>query len=121
MALLDSTPPRPTAVNVIEATRAAYDLIRKSERKVTDLVLADPRRMLGATLAQAAKLADVSQPTVVRFCIAIGCSGFQEFRLRLAHSLALGTPAAVGCRVCPRTDSWRRGRDCRTIHRNPIK
>ena len=40
MALLDSTPPRPTAVNVIEATRAAYDLIRKSERKVADLVLA---------------------------------------------------------------------------------
>lgn len=93
MALLDSTPLRPTAVNVIEATRAAYDLMRKSERKVADLVLADPRRILGATLAQAATLADVSQPTVVRFCIAIGCSGFQEFKLRLAHSLALGTPA----------------------------
>jgi DNA-binding MurR/RpiR family transcriptional regulator len=96
---------------VIEATRAAYDLIRRSERKVADLVLADPRRRLDATLAQAAKLADVSQPTVVRFCIAIGCSGFQELKLRLAHSLALGTPAAVGCRVCPRTDSWRGERD----------
>jgi hypothetical protein len=41
MAILDPTPPRPTAINVIEATRAAYDLIRKSERKVTDLL--EPR------------------------------------------------------------------------------
>ena len=35
----------------------------------------------------------MSQPTVIRFCDAIGCSGFQEFKLRLVHSVALGTPA----------------------------
>ena len=50
-------------------------------------------RLLAATLAQVADLAEVSQPTVIRFCVAIGCSGFQEFKLRLAHSLALGKPA----------------------------
>ena len=37
--------------------------------------------------------AEVSQPTVVRFCVAVGFSGFAEFKLRLAHSLALGRPA----------------------------
>jgi RpiR family carbohydrate utilization transcriptional regulator len=79
--------------NVVEATRAAYDALRKSERKVADVVLADPRRILGATLAQAAEYAGVSQPTVIRFCVGIGCTGFQEFKLRLAHSLALGAPA----------------------------
>ncbi len=79
--------------NVIEATRAAYRNLRKSEHKVADTGLADPRRVLTATLAQAAELAQVSQPTVIRFCVGIGCSGFQEFKLRLAHSLALGTPA----------------------------
>ena len=93
MALTDLTPIRATPVNVIEATRAAYDELRKSERKVADVLLADPRRILPATLAQTAELARVSQPTVIRFCVAIGCSGFQEFKLRLAHSLALGTPA----------------------------
>jgi RpiR family carbohydrate utilization transcriptional regulator len=30
---------------------------------------------------------------VIRFCVALGCAGFQEFKLRLAQSLALGTPA----------------------------
>lgn len=93
MTLTDRTLSRPMAVNVIEATRTAYSDLRKSERKVADILRADPRRMLGATLAQVAELAQVSQPTVIRFCVAIGCLGFQEFKLRLAHSLALGTPA----------------------------
>jgi RpiR family transcriptional regulator, carbohydrate utilization regulator len=35
----------------------------------------------------------VSEPTVIRFCEAIGCSGFRDFKLRLAQSLALGMPA----------------------------
>jgi RpiR family carbohydrate utilization transcriptional regulator len=93
MALTDFNLTRPTPANVIEAARAAYDDLRKSERKVADVLLADPKHMLGATLAQTAELAQVSQPTVIRFCTAIGCSGFQEFKLRLAHTLALGTPA----------------------------
>jgi len=32
--------------------------------------------------------AQVSEPTVVRFCRAIGCDGFQEFKLSLAQQLA---------------------------------
>ena len=32
--------------------------------------------------------ADVSEPTVVRFCRAIGCKGFQDFKLSLAQQLA---------------------------------
>jgi RpiR family carbohydrate utilization transcriptional regulator len=90
---LASTPTRTAPANVIEATRAAFQDLRKSERKVAEVLLADPRQLLSATLAQTAELAQVSQPTVIRFCVAIGCTGFQEFKLRLAHSLALGTPA----------------------------
>lgn len=79
--------------NVLDTIRGARSGLRKSERKVADLVLADPGRVLGATLAEAAHGAGVSQPTVIRFCVAVGCQGFHDFRLRLAHSLALGTPA----------------------------
>jgi RpiR family carbohydrate utilization transcriptional regulator len=93
MTVIDAIRTRPAPVNVIEATRAAYHDLRKSERKVADILLADPSRMLPATLAKTAEMADVSQPTVIRFCDAVGCSGFQEFKLRLAHCLALGTPA----------------------------
>lgn len=85
--------PRPGQSNILEQVRMGLDALRRSERKVADLVLADPRRMLDLTVAETADLAGVSQPTVIRFSTAIGCAGFQDFKLRLAHSLALGTPA----------------------------
>jgi RpiR family carbohydrate utilization transcriptional regulator len=77
--------------NVIEVVRQSLGGLRKSERKVADKVLENPQRILTATLAETAGLALVSEPTVIRFCTAIGCEGFQDFKLRLARSLALGT------------------------------
>lgn len=81
------------SANILEAVRTRRAALRKSERKVADLVLGDPRRVLDATVAETAALAEVSQPTVIRFSVAVGCTGFQDFKLRLARSLALGTPA----------------------------
>ncbi|WP_334174070.1 SIS domain-containing protein [Pseudoxanthobacter sp.] len=86
-------PVRGPAENVLEVVRTLRDGLRRSDRKVADVVLADPRRILNATVAETAEIAAVSQPTVIRFCSAIGCQGFQDFKLRLAQSLALGTPA----------------------------
>lgn len=79
--------------NILEVVRMRSDTLRKSDRKVCDVVLADPRRILNATVAETAEWAQVSQPTVIRFCTSIGCLGYQDFKLRLAQSLALGTPA----------------------------
>jgi RpiR family carbohydrate utilization transcriptional regulator len=85
--------PRATIQNVLEVVRLMLGELRKSDRKVADLILADPHRILNATVAETALAAGVSEPTVIRFCTAIGCTGFQDFKLRLAQSLALGTPA----------------------------
>jgi RpiR family transcriptional regulator, carbohydrate utilization regulator len=79
--------------NILEVIRTTRPDLRRSDRKVADAVLADPHRILTATVAETAELAKVSQPTVIRFCAAIGCAGFQDFKLQLARSLALGTPA----------------------------
>jgi RpiR family transcriptional regulator, carbohydrate utilization regulator len=93
MQPLDEPVSRVTTENILEVIRTLRQALRKSERKVADLVLAQPRRLLTATLAETAVMAGVSQPTVIRFCFGIGCTGFQDLKLRLAHSLALGTPA----------------------------
>ncbi|MGN8116808.1 transcriptional regulator HexR [Labrys sp. 22185] len=85
--------PRTTIQNVLEVIRLTLGELRKSDRKVAELILADPQRILNATVAETALAAGVSEPTVIRFCAAIGCNGFQDFKLRLAQSLALGTPA----------------------------
>ena len=71
------------------------DKLRPSERKVADLILADPPGALGFNMASLATAADVSEPTVTRFCRAIGCNGFRAFKSELIRVLALGQPAAV--------------------------
>jgi RpiR family carbohydrate utilization transcriptional regulator len=89
----DDRATRSAGQNIIEIIRHSIPDLRKSERKVAERVLQDPARVLNATLAEAAAFSDVSEPTVIRFCVAIGCTGYQELKLRLAHSLALGTAA----------------------------
>jgi len=79
--------------NILEVARTKRNELRKSDRKVCDVVLEDPKRILNATVAETAEWAGVSQPTVIRFCTSIGCQGYQDFKLRLAQSLALGMPA----------------------------
>ena len=93
MSRMPESQNRRAGPNILEVVRLSLDELRKSERKVADLVLANPQQVLAGTVAEVAKLADVSQPTVIRFCTAVGCGGFHDFRMRLAQSVALGIPA----------------------------
>ncbi len=62
--------------------------MRKSERKVGQFVLAQPDKVIRMRIVDLAQQAEVSEPTVVRFCRAVGCHGFQDFKLALAQQLA---------------------------------
>jgi RpiR family carbohydrate utilization transcriptional regulator len=73
--------------NLLEATRKALDSFSNSERKVAEAVLADPEAVINSSMAVLAQAAGVSEPTVLRFCRAIGYEGFTEFKVRLAQSL----------------------------------
>ena len=79
--------------NVLELILVSLPALRKSDRRVAELILSDPQAALGATVAETARQAQVSEPTVMRFCAALGFDGFQDFKLKLAHSVALGMPA----------------------------
>lgn len=59
---------------------------------MADVVLADPNSAIRSSIASLARVADVSEPTVNRFCRSLDCSGFPDFKLRVAQSLAGGTP-----------------------------
>jgi RpiR family carbohydrate utilization transcriptional regulator len=63
-----------------------------AERKVAELVAADPKAVLASTMAQIAKGAGVSEPTVVRFCRTLGFDGLAELRLALARAEGAGSP-----------------------------
>ena len=63
-----------------------------AERRVADYVLAHPRSMLNDPVAEIARAAQVSQPTVIRFCRSMGCEGLSDFKLRLASGLSGTVP-----------------------------
>ncbi len=58
-----------------------------AEQRVADHVLAHPRSTLNDPIALIARAAEVSQPTVIRFCRSLGCEGLSDFKLRLASGL----------------------------------
>jgi RpiR family carbohydrate utilization transcriptional regulator len=67
--------------------------LRRSEQKVARVVLEAPELVLHESVAALSKRAEVSEPTVMRFASALGFDGYQDFRMQLAQSLALGIPA----------------------------
>lgn len=77
---------------MLDKIRASLDTLSKSERKVGELALAQPNVVANAPIAHIADLAQVSQPTVIRFCRTLGCGGLQDFKLRLTRSLVSGVP-----------------------------
>jgi RpiR family carbohydrate utilization transcriptional regulator len=62
----------------------------RAEKKVARAVLGSPYRLLRKSIGALAAEAGVSEPTVIRFCRALNCKGFQDFKLQLAQDLATG-------------------------------
>jgi len=75
-------------VNLLKLITEAREGLRKSEQKVADYVLANPSNVIHMRIVDLANEADVSEPTVVRFCRALEYDGFQDFKLMLAQYLA---------------------------------
>ena len=73
---------------MLSKIKAARDSLRKSEQKVADAVIADPDGSVQSSIHAIATRAAVSEPTVIRFCRALDCVGFQQFKLKLAQDLA---------------------------------
>ncbi|MCE2573823.1 MurR/RpiR family transcriptional regulator [Motilimonas eburnea] len=79
-------------MNTLEKIQKSLDSFSKSERKVAEVILASPQTAIHSSIAALAKMADVSEPTVNRFCRRLDTKGFPDFKLHLAQSLANGTP-----------------------------
>ena len=77
---------------LLERITRQVPLLRRSEQRVAAIVLDIPVAAAQLTMAGLAEAAEVSEPTVMRFCASIGCEGFQDFRIQLAQTLALGLP-----------------------------
>ena len=79
---------------LFDELRHRMEHFRRSEQKVARCVLRNPDEVIHMRIVDLATEAKVSEPTVVRFCRALGCGGFQDFKLQLAQMLATGSEFA---------------------------
>jgi glucokinase len=77
---------------ILEQIRRGLEALSPAERRVAEHVLAHPRAALNGPIAEIARAAAVSQPTVIRFCRSLGCEGLSDFKLRLASGLTGTVP-----------------------------
>lgn len=64
--------------------------LRKSEQKVANWIIDNSHEAIFLNITKIAHNVGVSEPTIVRFCRAVGCRGFQKFKICFAEELALG-------------------------------
>lgn len=76
--------------DILAIIKDSYAELRPAERRVADVVLADVGFAVDASNAEIARRAEASEPTVTRFCRAIGCDGVRDFKLKLAQSVVVG-------------------------------
>lgn len=65
---------------LMERVRQHYPLMRQSEQSVADFFLKDPTFFVVCNAFDIAVNSNVSEPTVARFCRAIGFTGLKDLR-----------------------------------------
>ena len=74
-------------VGLLQAERESFS---RSEQRIADIVLSDVEAAVNSSIIELAARAEISPPTVTRFCRRLGCQSFAEFKVRLAKSRFLG-------------------------------
>ncbi|BCM65009.1 MULTISPECIES: MurR/RpiR family transcriptional regulator [Streptomyces] len=100
------TPARPaqeSPAGTLARIRAELPSMAPSERRVADVVLADPAQASELSISALGERADTSVATVMRFCRTIGIPNYPQLRLALAAAAAR-EHALDGDRPIPSTD-----------------
>jgi RpiR family carbohydrate utilization transcriptional regulator len=77
---------------MLERIRASLPALSPAERRVAQLVLDAPRTFATRPVGELAARAQVSKPTVVRFCRRVGYDGLADFKRKLAGTVNEGVP-----------------------------
>ena len=88
-------PPAAPAISsrVRDQAAAIIERATASRRKVLELILEDPQRVLDESFEHLAQRTGSSVPTIMRTCRDLGYAGLREFKLALAQDLAVrGSP-----------------------------
>jgi len=68
--------------------RETLATLTPAERRIAELILDRPHAAMSWSITEMSRFADVSDPSVIRFCRRMGCNGFPALKLELAQALA---------------------------------
>ncbi len=79
---------------IIAQVQRGIDSFSPAEKRVAEYIVSRPREFLNQPIAQIAQIANVSQPTVIRFCRTLGAAGLSDLKLRLAAAVTGTIPVS---------------------------
>ena len=84
--------PRPTppdSGDILPRLESMMDTMTRAEVRIAKRILTSPDEFVRSSVRSVAADLGVSEPTILRFCRAIGCEGFKDLKFRLIQELAL--------------------------------
>ena len=75
--------------DILPRLEGMMDSMTRSEVRIARQILAAPNDFVRSSVRSIAADLEVSEPTILRFCRAIGCEGFKDLKFRLIQELAL--------------------------------
>ena len=75
--------------DILPRLAGMMDSMTRSEVRIARQILAAPDNFVRSSVRSVAADLGVSEPTILRFCRAIGCEGFKDLKFRLIQELAL--------------------------------
>ncbi|MDB6103998.1 MAG: transcriptional regulator [Gammaproteobacteria bacterium] len=86
---MNKTGTAPDSSDILPRLENMMDSMTRSEVKIARRILASPNEFVRSSVRSAAADLGVSEPTILRFCRAVGCDGFKDLKFRLIQELAL--------------------------------
>ena len=77
------------SADILPRLERMMDSMTRSEIRIAKRLLAAPNEFVRSSVRAVAAELGVSEPTILRFCRAIGCEGFKDLKFRLIQELAL--------------------------------
>jgi RpiR family carbohydrate utilization transcriptional regulator len=74
--------------DILPRLEGMMDSMTRSEVRIARQILAAPNDFVRSSVRSVAADLGVSEPTILRFCRAIGCEGFKDLKFRLIQELA---------------------------------
>lgn len=75
--------------DILPRLERMMDSMTRSEIRIAKRLLAAPSEFVRSSVRAIAADLEVSEPTILRFCRAVGCEGFKDLKFRLIQELAL--------------------------------